>query len=347
MIDFYASAPHYAEHLAPVWSALAPALRGLWLAPADVARHARSLGVGPVVPLPVTVRGYTGGMSGYRAEVVDSLVGERDAQTVVAGYGDLRDIRSWRTRIAYMEHGSGLSYGGDSQAARHNSYAGGHDRKSVELFLVPGKYPAERNRAAHPDIPVVEIGCPKLDRWHGAPGPDNAKPVVAFAWHWDCRVVPETRSAFDHFGPVLADLAADDRWTLLGGAHERASNVRRAYGRHGIAQVTLSDAIERADVLVADNTSAIYEFAAATDRPVVALNAPWYRRDVYHGLRFWDAIPGIECDDPRDLADAIAVALEDTATQRAKRRTAVDAAYTYHQGDSAKRAAAALEGWAA
>lgn len=346
VIDVYASATHYAEHLAPVWAALSPAMRGLWLAPADVSAHARSLGIGPVVPLPTTVRGYSGGMSGYRAEVVESVVGERDVPTVVSSYGDLRDIRAWRTRIALMEHGAGLSYMGDRRSRNHPSYAGGKDRRGVELFLVPGRYPAERNRAAYPNVPVVEIGCPKLDRWHGIPAPRNPKPVVAFAWHWDCRVVPETRSAFDHFGPALGKLADDGRWTVIGGAHHRASNVRRAYGRHGIEQVTLADAMERADVLVADNTSAVYEFAAATDRPVVVLNAPWYRRDVHHGLRFWEAVPGLECDDPRDLPDAIATALRDRASMRRQRAKAVEAAYTY-RGDASKRAASALEGWVA
>jgi hypothetical protein len=55
-------------------------------------------------------------------------------------------------------------------------------------------------------------------------------------------------------------------------------------------------------MLIADNTSMLYEFAYL-GRPTAVLNAPWYRREASHGLRFWDAIPGQMFDDPHQALD--------------------------------------------
>jgi CDP-glycerol glycerophosphotransferase (TagB/SpsB family) len=55
---------------------------------------------------------------------------------------------------------------------------------------------------------------------------------------------------------------------------------------------------------VCDTSSTIYEFASL-DRPVIVLNSPLYRKDIKHGLRFWDNIPGIMIDNPWELPSAI------------------------------------------
>jgi UDP-N-acetylglucosamine:LPS N-acetylglucosamine transferase len=99
-------------------------------------------------------------------------------------------------------------------------------------------------------------------------------------------------------------------------------------------------------VYVCDNSSTIYEFAA-TGRPVVVLNGPHYRRDVHHGLRFWDAADvGIQVDHPRDLPDAIEEALRDPEPRRRAREAALGIVYAHRTG-AAQRAAAALTDWMA
>lgn len=99
------------------------------------------------------------------------------------------------------------------------------------------------------------------------------------------------------------------------------------------------DVVRRADIYVNDSSSTLYEFAA-TGRPVVTLNAPWYRRDVNHGLRFWEhADVGIQVDHPDDLETAILKTI--AHPDRAARDVAVEAVYP-HLGQSAARAATVL-----
>jgi CDP-glycerol glycerophosphotransferase (TagB/SpsB family) len=99
--------------------------------------------------------------------------------------------------------------------------------------------------------------------------------------------------------------------------------------------------MSRADLYVADNTSTLYEFAA-TDRPVVVLSPPFYRRETYHGLRFWDHIPGIECSHTDHLEACIEEALIDTPSRKKQRRAAVEGAYGPQDGKATERAVEAI-----
>lgn len=172
------------------------------------------------------------------------------------------------------------------------------------------------------------------------------RPTVAFTWHWQYADYPEGTSALPHYREAVESLAADPErpYDLLGHAHPRAwAEVDPWYRAIGIEAVA-SDAevFARADVLVADTSSLLYEFASL-DRPVVVLNAPWYRRDVDHGGRFWEhADVGIQVDEPDDLADAIARSLTDPPAVAQRRREIVAAVYSRVDGTASARAVDAI-----
>jgi glycosyltransferase involved in cell wall biosynthesis len=101
--------------------------------------------------------------------------------------------------------------------------------------------------------------------------------------------------------------------------------------------------LSEADVVVADNTSLLYE-AAALNIPTVCLNIPSYRREVEHSGRFWSNPPGPQVDHPSELADAIVCALTDPPAHRAIRARAVAWAYGVrgNDGHASERAATAI-----
>jgi hypothetical protein len=267
----------------------------------------------------------------------------RSDVALVASYGGLRRARRQGfQRIVLAQHGAGQSYGGDRRRSAHPSYPGGSDNADVGLFLVPNEHAAGRWRRAYPRTPVAVVGCPKLDTLPKRSG--TGGPVVAVSFHFDLSLLAETRSARMHFTSALPGLARSYR--LIGHSHPRL-DLSQFYRRMGIEYVRDFDEVcRRADVYVCDNSSTLFEFAA-TGRPVVVLNEPHYRRDVEHGLRFWDAADvGIQVDSPHDLAPAIRLALDDGPEQRARREAALSLVYAYRTG-GAKRAAEAIMGWAA
>jgi hypothetical protein len=272
-----------------------------------------------------------------------------DNPILTASYGDMKRAQdAGRTRIALMEHGAGQSYGGRN--VQHGSYAGGRGRGAVSMFLHPGPHPAARDRAAYPDARVEVVGSPYLDtlpQREGAPGR-----VVAFTFHFNGAICPETKTAYPAFFPAIVELAKS--YEIIGTAHPNLWNHGRPgkriadrYLRYGIEPVEhFAEVSRRADLLIFDNTSAGFAFAA-TGRPVVVMNAPWYDRRANHGLRFWDAARvGVNCNDPADLAACVAEAFADGPDQKASREDALSLVYAYRQGAS-QRAADALMDWAA
>jgi glycosyltransferase involved in cell wall biosynthesis len=256
----------------------------------------------------------------------------------VASYGDLCTARQripHGGRIVLMQHGAGQSYGD-----RHPHYPGGDDNEAVGLFLTPGESAAQRWRDRYPTTPAVAIGSPRVELLpRREPGPVT----VAITFHWDLAHWPETTSAYPYFSTALGQLR--DSFHLIGHAHPRARNLPRVYQRADIEYVaSFEDVCRRADVLIADNTSALFEFAA-TGRPVVVMNSPEYRREARFGLRFWDAAEvGINVDHPADLVRATRQALRDTDDRRAHRDAALDLVYAYRTG-AAERAERAIRAW--
>lgn len=310
---------HFTDHLAPIYLALPEEARGSFHARSRAASRARELGIFDVVQRPP-----------QRAEMV-----------VVASYEDYRSCHPSPTVL--VNHGIGQRYTGDPTAADHPSYSGGKGRDRVALFLCPSERDAEVCRQTGR---AVAVGTPKLDPYHPpvtkVTGPNS---TIAVSFHADIHVVPETRWAFPFYQDSITQLAREGPFHLLGHAHPRSRVLlERFWGKLGVPYLPhFSDVLDQADVFVCDNSSTLYEFAS-TGRPVVVLNAPWYRQDVHHGLRFWDAVPGIEVDCPDLLEASIEMALEDPPHLRKKRENAVAAAYDGVQldGRATERAVEAL-----
>lgn len=324
-VDFYASERHLFDHLLPIWQALPDGARHKFLAGAGIAGYARTRGVDVDIAQP----------GSDRARLV-----------VVASYGD--EQRSGRDRVVLLEHGAGQDYRIAGTLGHRAEHAGGPGRERVRLFLCPNQLVADRNRAVYPAADVAVVGCPKLDPWHLLPPtrwtPESGRPpVVAISFHWPCTVVPECGNAWDHYRPALHRLARAFPGAL-GHAHPRFfPTAAPIFERAGLEPVAdFADVLDRADVYACDNSSTIFEFAS-TGRPVVVLNAPWYRRDVNHGLRFWDAADvGINVDEPGDLLDAVAAALADPPDVAARRHLRVGSVYAHRDGSAARRAAEAI-----
>jgi hypothetical protein len=240
-------------------------------------------------------------------------------------------------------HGVGFNF--DANKSLPNYPGTTKNRKHVVLMLSTNESIAEVERTANPHIPVVVVGCPKLDKWHNQPKKKLKKgedPVIALTWHWRCQVAPEAGTAFDYYKNVISKVAS--RFKVIGHGHPNIiDEIAPIYEKLGIEVVRdLEEVFERAHVLVADATSAMYEFATL-DRPVVVLNTPKYRRNIDFGLRFWKhADVGVQCNKPSDLIAAIEAALEDKPEQRKARRAAAKYAYTYRDGKCAERAASAI-----
>lgn len=174
--------------------------------------------------------------------------------------------------------------------------------------------------------------------------PGSSVPTVAVTFHADLAVCPETHSAWRYYDPHLPRLVRDPRFRVVGHGHPRLwPTVRRRWEELGVDQwPDVDQVLSEADVLVVDNSSVAFEFAAI-GKPVVLLNIPSYRREVESGGRFWTSPPGIQCDHPSELADTICRALTDPPAHRAIRARAVEWAYGGPiTGDASERAAAAI-----
>lgn len=306
--------PHFAEHSAPIWHALPPEYRGSFHALGRAAKRATELGIDPIV----------------------QKVPRNAEMVIVASFEDYRAVSP--SPVILVNHGAGQTYK-DGKGIDHPSYSGGSNRERVVLFLGPSERDAEVSRLAYPGARSVAVGVPKLDPFHLRKRDCEASfvqrsvpPVVAFTFHCDTHVVPETRWAWPFFKNAITDLArrqSELPFKLLGHCHPRFYNyMEKAWRALKVEfEPDSMKVLERADCLVWDNTSFGYEFSSL-DKPSVVLSPPWYRRDVEHNLRFWSHIPGVECDDPANLKAAILLALGDPPNLQKRRREVVKDVYS-------------------
>lgn len=277
--------------------------------------------------------------------------------------GELAVVSSWidarklpRSRVVYVEHGAGQTYA----EGRPEGYAGAPGLAHVILFIAPGAHVADRWNRSYPQAPVETVGNPALDLLlRAANRPDDEhdeedhdegadtdvhRPIVVVSSHWWCGIVPETMPAVPLFERGIRELARLEAVQLVGHAHPRASRrLFETWTRLGIRCEPDPDwVLANSDLLIHDNSSLMYE-AAALDVPVLALNAPTYRREVEHGLRFWSHVPGIQCDSVGTFLPAVWAALDDPPEARALRARAAEHVYAHRDGSSTRRAVDAIE----
>lgn len=289
-INALATTSHYREHVEAVWKHLPDALRG-------EARWGKG----------VNDHGWPS-----------------DDVVMVGGFANIDLVPSHR--VIYVEHGAGQSYR-DIKESHASYYHGAQHPERVIAYLSP------RQRVADTwGRPAYAAGAPACDPHPLETG--NTIPVVAITFHWDAaKICPEAGSAFEHYGDALGALAErlyEQGFEVWGHHHPRDTFLPQVWNRIGVKlESDVNNVRAGADLLIADNTSLMYEMCYL-NRTVIALNAPWYRRNINHGLRFWDW-HGMEIDSPEHLlAFPFASYLSDDfhhALWRdvSKRRDAVDA----------------------
>jgi len=363
-IDFFARRVHYVDHMAPVWRELSVEARGSFFVPESIVDHTRRRGVEAVglkarghdamdvVPGPPAAKAASPQMGDPSLRSGRVLGGEGASAMLVCSYGDLSRAYGVdpRRRFVFMEHGVGHGYSG------HPGYAGGKGKRAkVSLFLAPNEFVRARTERVLPGVKQVVIGTPKMDGWkdedrrmkdEGASSAQREK-VVCISFHWNGeKIAPEAGNAFAHYKRALPELARCGEFKLIGHGHPRAMEYfAQIYEKMEIEVVRDFEAVmERADVYVNDISSTLYEFCV-TGKPVVMLNAPWFRRNVTHGIRFWDYTDiGLQVDEPGQLKDVILRTLECPGAMKEERGKMIRELYPF-LGGSAKRAAEAVEEW--
>jgi hypothetical protein len=265
----------------------------------------------------------------------------RDDVVLVGGFYDIERVPE--NRVIYVEHGAGQSYGGDEATKGFPAYSGGCHDERVIGYVCPNQRVADSWGR-----PAVAAGCPALDRHDPRRNVRWARDkVVVFTFHWDAiRFSPEARSARDHYIDDLHSMVNHVRnsgMEVLGTSHPRDTRGPEIWRNLQVEYTPDPDEVlERCHLLVADNTSLMYE-AAKLSIPVVALNAPWYRRDVHHGLRFWDRIPGRQVDNTVDFLNiSLKQYIEHLGTVKTA-RTIGDWVYPVPVGQAAEVAARWVE----
>ena len=319
MIDVIASEPHFVDHLAPAWRALPETVRGVFFARSTRARDAAERhGVSTVGSLP-----------------------EGTPLTLVASVHDYRIARARGRSCVYLNHGVGQAWRKDDGSLV--PAGAGMPKPGVRMFLTPGPFASSVTREANLDAWVREVGSPKLDA-HLNREPPSGPPIVVFSTHWDQRGVPEARGTLGIFMDSIMSLRSRQDFAIAFHAHPLAvKRVTRAIRRANVPYfATFDEVLERASAYVTDSSSTLFE-AAAVGIPVVALNAPWYRREHHHGLRFWEAAGvGVNVDAPEMLEAGVLRALANRPEDRALRRKALELAYAPLDGRATERAVAGI-----
>lgn len=331
-IDFLASQPQYLEHIAPIWNSLPERIRGTFYVPDDLTVFAQ--------------RHIRGIFFGYHRSAKAPFTVNLDYPVLVANYGDMIAMHEQfaARKILYMEHGIGHTF-------HKAAYPDGPGKRDfVSLFLPPNEYTLRKIKLVRPDYPCRVIGTPKTDRIVSSEGINPLRtiirshrdpPTIAIGFHWGTSKnnPPESGSALEHYKEFIPKLAKQYHLLAYGHPLIKDNGYQNLYERHGIEYVPdFWEVMQRADVLLNDLSSVMYEFLL-TGKPVIVLNAPWFRRDVHHGIRFWDYSDiGINVEQPEDIPLAIQETLDNYyAIHLEQRNRAITDLYPY-LGEASQRA---------
>lgn len=294
-VVFIASEGHYLRHLTPTARQIHPDCLGVTLVPLALAplalleghltlswakdvsqaQYGLQRGVDPSQSLAMVV------------SLADQVTAEKLGFSVVRG-----------------EHGIGQTY---DSPQRSSSYAGSAMHARLYAYLAPGIHPYLQHRANCPGVVGYRVGSPFLDRFPVLK--EKQTDIVGFVFHWDNQAQAETRSTWAYWVDPILDLLNKGVVVRLHCHPREAANFRAKFLiPHHMEHLwveTMAELHREADVICGDNTSALY-FMAASGHPVVMLNHPTYRREIEHGLRFWECSDvGIPCDKKWDLEASI------------------------------------------
>lgn len=354
MITFVASEKHYLEHLIPTFLALPEEYRGLFhingAALCDLACSKGILGKdvryfdlrreNPLDPRSFEVKSPLKLDKGPGYVMCSSII---DAQRV-REYEPLK-------KLILCEHGCGQTYEHGS-----SSYAGGLDRGWLSLCLVPGERPWAKQLQKYPEIPCAKTGCPKLDSFKDYVKPDKilqmSNMVVGVSTHYDLGICPEASSAFVYFwNQVEALVKANPKTWFVGHTHPRVNGLPwekwtelKTVCPNVKVTHDFDDIMQEADLYIIDQSSTAFEFAAL-DKPVILLNSPHFRREINHGMRFWEfANIGVQCEYADNLQEKMIEALmgEYTNAYTERRREVTKLIYSVPLGQASKATAEVL-----
>lgn len=260
--------------------------------------------------------------------------------------GGASDVERVRQQLIYVEHGSGQAYSGSAATRDRVGYHGANLDERVRWFIAPRAEVADawiaRGRRA------FVAGCPALDEIRAArplsPTVGFGKqPTAVITFHWDAaRFSPEAGSAVEHYRNALPAIVRHLRaqgFHVSGHFHPRTPTMRATWRAVGVDVIEdVDDVLKSCHLLIADNTSVLFE-AAALDIPVLVLNCPRYRRNVFHGLRFWSHVPGWQIDGPEDLLALDVGAYVRSDWSQAERRAAACFVYGRPPGGCGQAAA--------
>lgn len=205
--------------------------------------------------------------------------------------------------IIMMEHGVGITF------PKNQSYAGFTGiRAKVAMFLAPNQWIHDKTWVVLPKKPQAIVGTPKMDKWKDPPKGNKCRICISFHWNGSA-VAPEAGNALEYYVKHLSDYAkAVNRigYELVGHCHPRiVQEVKPHYKDAGIPFIdNFDEVMETCLLYINDCSSTLYE--AATIMPVIILNAPWFRRDIDFGIRFWKWTDiGFQCNHPDDLISLI------------------------------------------